>query len=174
MSAVIRVARADDLPALREVEREAGVAFGDVGMQAVAEDEPLSVEKLAAFQEDGRAWVATDDQDNPVGYLIAKIVDGGGYVEQVSVHPTYARQGLGRALLDVASAWAGSQGQRVLLLTTFAHVPWNAPYYGRLGFRVMAPEELPHGLRRIRALEAARGLDAWPRVTMCRPVPEHV
>ena len=155
---------------LREVERAAGVAFRDVGMQAVAEDEPLSVEELAVFQRDARAWVATDDQDRPVGYLIAEVVDGGGYVEQVSVHPTHARQGLGRVLLDAAAAWAWSQGLCALMLTTFAHVPWNAPYYGRLGFRVMAPQELSEGLCRIRAVEAARGLDAWPRVTMCRPV----
>lgn len=167
---MIRLAKAEDLLALREVELAAGKAFRDVGMQAVAEDQPMSVDELAVFQVDARAWVATDDEDRPVGYLLKDIVDGGGHIEQVSVHPTYARQGRGRALVDAAGAWAANEGLSALTLTTFAQVPWNAPYYGRLGFRVMAPEDLCEGLRRIRAREASRGLDAWPRVTMCRPV----
>src|SRR6476646_10082429 len=54
---VIRLARRDDLPALREVERAAGAPFRDVGMDAVADDEPPSIEELAVFQQDGRAWV---------------------------------------------------------------------------------------------------------------------
>jgi len=34
-SAAIRVARADDLPALRELERAAGAPFRDIGMAAI-------------------------------------------------------------------------------------------------------------------------------------------
>jgi hypothetical protein len=45
-------------------------------------------------------------------------------------------------------------------------VPWNAPYYERLGFRRV--DDLTPGLRAIRAAEAARGLDRWPRVAMRR------
>ena len=51
-----------------------------------------------------------------------------------------------------------------------ADVPWNAPYYARLGFRVLAPDQIGDGLRRIRGHEAALGLDRWPRVVMYRPV----
>ena len=39
---MIRLAREDDLPALREVERDAGGSFADVGMDLVAYDEPPS------------------------------------------------------------------------------------------------------------------------------------
>lgn len=55
-----------------------------------------------------------------------------------------------------------------LRLTTFAEVPWNGPYYARLGFEVLPAERLTEGLRAIRATEAAKGLDAWPRVVMRR------
>ena len=167
---VIRLARRDDLPALREVERAAGAPFRDVGMDAVADDEPPSIEELAVFQQDGRAWVATDDTDQPVGYLLVDVVDGAAHVEQVSVHPTHARQGLGRTLLETAALWAHQQSLGAVTLTTFSDVPWNAPYYQRLGFRILADAEVSEGLRRIREQEVARGLDAWPRVSMRRPV----
>lgn len=50
-------------------------------------------------------------------------------------------------------------------------MPWNAPYYARLGFRVLTDSELTDGLRKIRAEEAEHGLDRWPRVCLRRDVP---
>ena len=57
-----------------------------------------------------------------------------------------------------------------LTLTTFRDVPWNAPYYARCGFHILDGDEITAGLETIRAREAARGLDRWPRVRMRRPV----
>jgi len=78
------------------------------------------------------------------------------------------RGGVWWALIDTAAAWAAQQHLAALTLTTYAHVPWNAPYYERLGFEVLDEHELTEGLRRVREHEAARGLAAWPRVTMRR------
>lgn len=69
-------------------------------MAAVADDEPLSVEELASFVADGRAWVSTDEAERPTGYLLVDTVDGCAHIEQVSVHPDYARQ-----------AWTGRSWQ---------------------------------------------------------------
>ncbi len=137
-------------------------------MAAVAEHEPPGVEELAVFQRDGRAWVATDAADRPVGYVLVAVVDGNAHVEQVSVHPDHARQGLGRALLEMVARWGEQRGLAALTLTTFVDVPWNGPYYERLGFRALAESEETEGLRRIRAHEADLGLDRWPRVVMRR------
>lgn len=52
---MIRLARSEDLPKLREVERAAGAPFRDLGMGAVADEEPLSVNELALFQQASRA-----------------------------------------------------------------------------------------------------------------------
>lgn len=143
--------------------------FRELGMDAVADDEPPTVPELTAFQRAGRALVATDDHDQPVAYLLVKPIDEYAHIEQVSVHPSRARQGLGRQLIDAADAWARRHELAGLTLTTYAHVPWNAPYYARLGFRVLDEEETTEGLREIRENEAARGLDRWPRVAMLRP-----
>jgi GNAT superfamily N-acetyltransferase len=167
---VIRLARPDDLPALIDIEREAGSLFRALDMAAIADDDPGSVAELAVYQSDGRAWVSVDDADRPVAYLVAEVVDGHAHVEQVSVLPTHARRGLGSALIDTLAEWAAARGLPALTLTTFAAVPWNAPYYERLRFRVLADVEIGDGLRAIRRTEAARGLDAWPRVAMIRPL----
>ncbi|WP_344320274.1 GNAT family N-acetyltransferase [Streptomyces macrosporus] len=164
----IRPGRAGDLPVLRDVERAAGLCFRDLGMDAVADDEPPSLETLRAYAERGGLWVAADGDDRPVAYLMAEPVDGHIHVEQVSVHPDSARRGIGRALIDHLARWAAARGGRALTLTTFAEVPWNAPYYERCGFRRLDDAELTPGLREIRRREAEHGLDRWPRVCMRR------
>ncbi|NEE19500.1 GNAT family N-acetyltransferase, partial [Streptomyces sp. SID7499] len=79
-----------------------------------------------------------------------------------------ARRGIGRDLIAHLAALAATRGMAALTLTTFTDVPWNAPYYARIGFRVLAERELTEGLRAIRAEEAQHGLDRWPRVCMRR------
>ncbi len=93
---MIRLARQEDLPALRDIERAAGKAFADIDMAFVADDEPPSIETLRTFQKDGRAWVSVDRNDYPVAYLIADIIGDDAHIEQVSVHPCYCGEGLGR------------------------------------------------------------------------------
>ncbi|MDP3893090.1 GNAT family N-acetyltransferase [Nocardioides sp.] len=167
---MIRIARPEDIARLADLERAAGAAFRDLDMALIADDEPLPADDLLAYQRAGRAWVATDDGDQPVAYLLIDLVDGAAHVEQVSVHPDHAGRGLGRALLDTAETWAAQRALSALTLTTFSDVPWNAPYYSRLGFRVVPEAEWTSGLRRIREHEATLGLDRWPRVVMRRPL----
>ncbi|MGW0658772.1 GNAT family N-acetyltransferase [Streptodolium elevatio] len=166
----IRVVAADELPDLQDIEVAAGRCFLDVGMPEIAGDEPLPLGELDAYRVAGRAWVAVEEDARPGAYLIAKSVDGNLHVEQVSVHPDHARRGVGRALIDHAAEHAAGRGMPALTLTTFAEVPWNAPYYARLGFAVLGEADAGPELRAVRAEEAAHGLDRWPRVCMIRPV----
>lgn len=169
-SVVIRLARAADLLILQDIERAAGKVFADIGMAAVAEDEPPSLKVLSQYQQDGRAWVWPTGDDFPVAYLIADLVDGNGHVEQVSVHPDHARKGIGRSLIEHAAEWSKAQGASTLTLTTFTEVVWNGPYYERLGFRLLPEAVWTPGLREIRAAEAAHGLDRWPRACMSKEI----
>jgi GNAT superfamily N-acetyltransferase len=164
---VIRAARLEDLAEMVEIERAAGESFRSLGMDLVADDDPGSVEELAPYAQSGRAFVAVDADNRPVGYLLLDLVDGAAHIEQVSVHPDHARRGTGRALIGRAVLWAQDHGVLTLTLTTFVDVPWNGPYYERLGFRYLGTDEETPGLRAIRDDERARGLDAWPRASMC-------
>ncbi|MEU2043215.1 GNAT family N-acetyltransferase [Nocardia niwae] len=162
---MIRPATTEDLPVLQEIERAAGKPFAEIGMTAVADDEPPSKATLREFQRDGRAWVKID-ADLPIGYLIAGVVDGNGHIEQVSVHPDHARRRIGKHLIDRAARWAATAGLPAMTLTTFTEVPWNGPYYERLGFRYLSSDEETPGLIALRAAERAHGLDRWPRACM--------
>lgn len=140
-------------------------------MAAVADDEPVPADVLDGYRQVGRAWVAVDDGDRPVGYLLLDAVDGAGHVEQVTVHPSARGRRLGAGLLDVAQGWSAQHASGALTLTTFADVPWNAPYYRRLGFADVADEDLGPGLLAAIAHEASSGLSAWSRVVMRRTGP---
>ncbi|MFD4142742.1 GNAT family N-acetyltransferase [Streptomyces sp. NPDC058572] len=164
----IRAVHPDELPILQDIERAAGRCFRDIGMPEIADDEPLPVGELARYRKAGLAWVAADDADAPVAYLIADHVDGNLHVEQVSVHPDSARRGIGRSLLEHLAAHGTRDGIPALTLTTFTEVPWNAPYYARCGFLSVDDGMLAPGLREIRERERAHGLDRWPRVCMRR------
>ena len=165
----IRRARSAELEALREIERDAGRAFAAIGMPDIAADEPLSVSELESFVRTGHAWVAADTSDRPVGYLLSEVVDGCAHIEQVSVARAYARRGVGAALIDRLDADAAAGNLPALTLTTFRDVPWNAPYYARLGFVVFAAAEQGPELRALIAREASSIPTSAARVAMTRP-----
>jgi GNAT superfamily N-acetyltransferase len=165
---LIRPARPADLTIIRDIERAAGLAFRDIGMPDIADDDLPTLAELDEYRRSGRAWVAVDGDDRPVAYLIADRVDGSLHVEQVSVDPAHAHQGIGRALIEHLADLARAEGVPGLTLTTFTDVPWNAPYYERCGFRRLTEDELTPGLRAIREREAEHGLDRWPRTCMRR------
>ncbi|MEU4131270.1 GNAT family N-acetyltransferase [Streptomyces wuyuanensis] len=166
----IRPAEPFELPLLQDVERAAGEPFRSLGMTAVADDDPPPLGELERCRKAGGLWVTVTEDGRPAAYLLTEPVDGAAHIEQLSVHPDFARRGLGRELIDHLAALAAAGGRCALTLTTFTEVPWNAPYYARLGFRALGEDELTEGLRNIRRTEAAHGLDRWPRTCMRRPL----
>lgn len=167
---LIRPPVRDEFGALQDIERAAGALFAARGMQLVTDHEPFSDEELQGFVDREMAWVAAPPGGAPRGYLVAEEIDGAGHVEQLTVHPDHAGRRLGVRLMDHFGGWCEGRGLPAVTLTTFAEVPWNRPYYERLGFRVLADDEITPGLAAIRTYEAAIGLDAWPRVCMRRDV----
>lgn len=164
---MLRRATRDDVAGLPGLERAAGEMFRPLGMDAIADDEPPSHRWLRAAVAAGSAWVV-DVGGVVVAYLVARTVDGCAHVEQVTVHPDHARRGWGAALVEELALQASAAGLPALTLTTFRDVPWNGPYYERLGFYFLPDAEVTPGLRARREEEAARGLDRWPRACMRR------
>jgi GNAT superfamily N-acetyltransferase len=164
----IRAARSGDLARLVEIERAAGQTFLQLDPDLFAGHDPGTVAELRPYADGGRAFVTVDADDRSVGYLILDVVDGAAHIEQVSVHPDHARNGLGRALIEHAASWAGARGLHSLTLTTYVDVPWNGPYYERLGFRYLTEGEETPALRAVRERERALGLEVWPRTSMRR------
>jgi ribosomal protein S18 acetylase RimI-like enzyme len=165
----IRRARRDELEALRKIERDAGRAFATIGMPEIAAHEPLSVTELESFVRAGHAWVAVDASGHPIGYILSDVVDGCAHIEQVSVAPAHARRGIGTALINRLDADAAAENRPALTLTTFRDVPWNAPYYARLGFVVLGTAAQGPELRALIERETRSIPSDAARVAMRRP-----
>jgi GNAT superfamily N-acetyltransferase len=163
----VQPARIDDLDDLPGIEREAAGLFvgWHVPLEVLQETTPL--DEFAAAQRRGHLWVARSQSAGVFGFALVELVDGTPHLEELDVAPSHGRQGIGRALVQFVKAWARRSGYTSVTLTTFRDIPWNAPFYARLGFRVLAPAELSPALQSVVADEAARGLDPATRVVMC-------
>ena len=164
----IRFARVDDLPRLADIERQAGARFASYGFADRMTQDLTSPERLQEGIDHRRLWVAVTSDDCPVGFALASILDAEAHLDELDVVPEHGRRGLGAALVDIVCAWGRENGFSAITLSTFSHVPWNAPFYARHGFRILAPDELSETLQRLLREEAARGLPAEQRVIMRR------
>ncbi len=164
----IRPTHTHDLPVIQDIERAAGERFRDIGMPEIADDAPLPLTRLAEYQAAVLAFVAADKHDEPVGYLVADALEDSLHIEQVSVHPSNARRGIGRSLLVHVVTHATNHNLHALTLTTFAHVPWNAPSYRSCGFEPMEEHLRTPQLRAIQQRENRPSLNRWPRLVMRR------
>lgn len=117
---------------------------------------------------EGHLWVVLAD-DAPVGFAHVVAIDAAtAHLEEIDVLPAHGRRGLGTRLVLHVCRWAGMNGFESVTLTTFRDVPWNMPFYGRLGFRIIPSSELSPALRAVVQDETRRGLDPACRVVMKR------
>jgi GNAT superfamily N-acetyltransferase len=159
----IRSARPDDLVVLPQIERAAAAQF-----HATLYPEMVDADLVSAEVDLGHAyvWVAVNANDEPVGFAIVHLLSEAVHLHELDVHPDHARQGLGRQLIATVAEWARAHGATALTLTTFADVPWNGPYYARLGFRTLDVATLNPGLQAVRQGEAEAGLPMAHRICM--------
>ena len=136
-------------------------AFGDLTGDALLAPAPRGGDRL---DTPGILLVAGPVGD-PVGFAHVEFIDGFAHLAQLSVHPDAMRQGIGSALVREAMREAWHLGYDRLSLTTYRDLPWNGPFYARIGFREAArPEPFE---RRQREHEQRLGLDRHgPRVVM--------
>ncbi len=167
----IRKARPDELQAVQEIERRAATRLAAVGLPAAAQLPLQPLEALQAHRERGQLLVATDDDDRPVGFAIFALHDDEAHLEEIDVVPEHAGRGLGRRLIQAVLAQVREAGWSRLALTTFRDVPFNAPFYARVGFQVVDEPHLSPRLARIRQDERRNGTELAPRVAMILEVP---
>lgn len=160
----IRTAEAQEFGLLREIEEESDKLFAEVGIGPFSQDD-----ENGHFAE---AAVVLVSGDPPLGFASVETVDRAAHIWQISVHPSHDRQGRGTALVMAVCEWATSEGYDAVTLTTFRDVPWNGPFYTRLGFEVV--DDLSAGLAVIREHEKVIGDDDFgPRVAMRKNLRSH-
>jgi len=167
----IRLATASELDACVAIERRAAVRFERVGLAEVMATVVTPAGVLEKGLSERGLFVAVDASDAPVGFALVTTLDGEAHLLELDVLPEHGRKGLGRTLVIAALAWGHERGLPRLSLSTLDFVPWNAPFYASLGFRVLADDELSEGLKKSRVEDRARGLPADGRVIMGRDLP---
>jgi len=152
----IRPTRGTDIDRLEAVERSAATLFRALPHLAWIADDYVAGPDTAVAQ--GLSWVAIDAADQPIGFLIAAEADADLHILELSVSAEHQGRGAGRALMAAARHAAEARAKQALTLTTFSTVPWNAPFYARLGYAALTFAETPAYLRETLAAEAAHGL----------------
>ena len=155
----IRLARLSEAALLPAIEHSSDQLFRDGEFDHIARAPPPPASAYWPHVQAGAVWVAANGGDAPVAFLAAGTETDGAVIHQLSVALDRQRQGLGSALMAAVIAWAGETRQPRLMLTTFRGVPWNEPYYRRLGFVEPSVERRPATLSRLLDREAVMGHD---------------
>lgn len=163
-----RFAGQSDANAIRTIEFEAGRRFFSVDMAGIADAPPMDLEVVVGKIAAGEVMVAVDADTTCAGFVMFEPQPTRIYVQELDVLTAYAGQRIGAALIEQVAQIARERRLTQLILSTFREVPWNAPYYRRLGFRDIEEGELDAALIARRDAHIARGLDESKRVFMRR------
>lgn len=166
----LRFAELDEIEAVCAIEYEAAQRFATIGMTGIADAQPMNADFVRRKIEASEIIVAVNDAARCVAFVMFAPLPTRFYIEELDVLTAWAGRRIGAALIERVNVLARHAGAQHLVLSTFRDVPWNAPYYRRLGFGVIGSDRLDAKLRAIRAAHVARGLDESKRVFMCREV----
>jgi predicted N-acetyltransferase YhbS len=167
--AMIRFAQPADLPAVRLVETSAATVFAGTHMDFAANDAPNDAADLLVAIAAQLMWVATDG-DEVIGFVFAEPCSDGLYVRELSVAAPSHQRGHGSALMATLIAAARTRGDRQLVLTTDRTLPWNAPFYRRLGFQIVEGSAIPAEAQRRLQGQFAAGFEPLHRCAMVMPL----
>lgn len=171
VSVIVRHATQRDLASFIELDEDAAALFTEHGLELdFTPEHPFVQAERSRWQraiELQRAFLAQDPQGRSVGFAALDILDEQPYLDQLAVRSCEMRRGIGAQLLQYSERWARQQGDG-LWLTTYAHLPFNRPYYERYGYAVVPEQHL--GPQLVSQLLEQRCYLPLPeqRVAMCR------
>ena len=135
----IRPARGNEVGELQNIDLASATLFRGTGLidfgPSGEPQEPIPEDRLRKGFGDGLVWAAVDDREELVGFALCSDRGEDLYLDQLSVLPRHGRRGLGSRLVRRVLAEAETRSHRRVSLSTFRKVPWNGPFYRKLGFR---------------------------------------
>ena len=142
-TAVIGSGGVEPIEELSKIDSEAFAPRWRLGRMGLAES-------VAATNRSMVFRVAADG--GCVGFAIAGVALGAGYLQRLAVSPSARGQGLGSDLVRVSLRWARGHGARSMLVNTQKDNLAAASIYRKLGFN-----DVPGGLLLFRYAHAQRG-----------------
>lgn len=165
-------ADAQHLPAL---ERDAARAFATIaGLEWLAGGDVLPLAAHRASIARHTCWVGVDATGRLLGFISACPYGNDLHIQEMSVALAAQGHGLGRSLLRTACQAAQALGLERITLTTFANIPWNAPFYASAGFCSVPSNALDTRLAAVLAQEQTLGFDPATRCAMQYVLPRAV
>jgi GNAT superfamily N-acetyltransferase len=153
---------ADLMPA---IEAAAGAKFSEMEGLGEAGSQTVPVDRLKRYIRKGHCLVA-HVADEMIGFLACEPFSRELHIWEMDVHPAHQGLGIGAGLLRACQIDARNVGFRALTLTTFRDVPWNGPFYARLGFEEVTALDAHPRLAGELAVEADHGLPPERRCAM--------
>lgn len=166
MNIAIRLARRSELNWLETIEIDATSALVEAGVPFPNGIHATPRHLLEAALSESLLFVATDEDDRPIGFLAAHERDNGLYVGEIDVLRNWQHRGIGRALMRKAIDEARTRKLWGAMLTTERFIPFNAPFYATLGFREVSDAAVPPALAQVLATDVSNGVDPSRRVGM--------
>lgn len=165
---IIRMALERDLAFLLYIEREAAQIFEQTPYAFIKDSETLPIKAFQTHLQQGELCVAVDEADLPVGFAIVSEIDNCAYLKEIDVCLAFMRRGIGSQLVEFACKMARVKKYNRIYLSTFIDVPWNAPFYTKLGFAIVDESQLSPGFQQLRQKEVDPGFIGEKRVIMRR------
>lgn len=127
---MIRQAVASDEPEVRDCAEQAYARY----VQAIGRKPAPMVADFAAQIADGEVYVAKDDRNSFLGFIVFRAEEGYLLLENVAVLPRATGRGVGRALISFCENAARARGLSAIHLYTNEKMAENLSIYPRLGY----------------------------------------
>ena len=162
----IRAGQQDDFPRLAEIELDAFIVWAEAcGVAQEPMSAPISLLEQSLGEE---LLLVAEEAGRVVGFTLGLNEEGTLYIVEIDVERAAQGKGVGTALMSALLDRGRERGFAEALLTTDRYVPFNAPFYKKLGFRIMEAAETPAFLRKRLKAQIDSGLDPERRVAMSK------
>lgn len=165
----IRFADRGEFPLLADLEARSDTRFADLpGYEGLVNEGNLTDIDHNDLPQSNHVWLAERGREL-LGFALAYPLGEFLFLAQLSVIPEAQENGVGSRLLQAVVDEAGEQDKAGVALTTFADVPWNAPFYEKRGFKVLQRSQMPPDLVAVaNDASEAKWAKYGPRVVMAQ------
>ena len=137
----IKYAEKNHLESLPSIEKAALENFSKEDIPLQLPTGVISAKEFLDAQSKDFLWVAVNESNIAVGFLLAAIIDNNFHIMEMDVYPEHGRKGIGTNLLLNVIKEAAARKYQLITLTTFKHLKWNALFYSRHGFKVFKQKQ---------------------------------
>ncbi|WP_169753910.1 GNAT family N-acetyltransferase [Photobacterium aquae] len=167
---VVRRAEFEDITNINQIEKRAGNAFSSMPMDflcSLPQEIPLHSYGFYEKKIRSNELFVAEIENKVVGFICISNIneESAIHVSEFAVDYTYQKRRIGFQLINVVIELAKKK-HKSITLTTFSNVPWNAPFYEKLGFVTIDKSQLNERLVLLLAQESEMGLPKEYRCAM--------